>query len=114
TDASTRGRVPAHPVGRSHPAPTWLVIALGAGGVVAYQPAFFAGTAANGVAVGTAVALGSAPVLTGALDWALYRRFPGVWWLIATVIATAGVALLAFGSAGGGAAEASATAADPL
>jgi len=80
--------------------PGWLVIALGAAGVVAYQPAFFAGTAANGVAVGTVVALGSAPVLTGALDWVLYRRFPGVWWLVATAIATAGVALLGFGSAG--------------
>src|SRR5690606_27420091 len=61
-----------------------------------------AGTAANGVAVGTVVALGSAPVLTGALDWALYRRFPGAWWLVATVVATAGVVLLGAGSAAGG------------
>ena len=36
-----------------------------AAAVLAYQPAFFAGTAANGVAVGTVVALGSAPVITG-------------------------------------------------
>lgn len=90
-------------------APSWLVIALGAAGVVAYQPAFFAGTAANGVAVGTVVALGSAPVLTGALDWALFRRFPGVWWLLSTVIATSGVVILGLASSGDGAA-----AADPL
>lgn len=102
-DASAASAGSAHqPGAAAHRAPTWLVIALGAGGVVAYQPLFFAGTAANGVAVGTVVALGSAPVLTGALDWALYRRFPGAWWLVATVVATAGVVLLGAGSAAGG------------
>lgn len=72
-----------------------LAVLVGAAGVLAYQPAFFAGTAANGVAVGTVVALGSAPVLTGALDWAIRRRFPGRAWILATVLATAGVAILA-------------------
>src|SRR5690554_3959340 len=75
-------------------APTWLVIALGAVGVVAYQPAFFAGTSINGVAVGTIVALGSAPILTGGLEWAVTRAFPGVIWLVATAVATVGVVLL--------------------
>ena len=41
---------------------TWAVVGLGAGGTLAYQPLFFIGTGANGVAVGTVVALGSAPV----------------------------------------------------
>ena len=91
-----------------HPLPSWLVVAIGAAGVLAYQPAFFAGTAANGVAVGTVVALGSAPVLTGALDWALRRRYPGHRWLVATAIATAGVAILALATDSGTAA------ADPL
>lgn len=98
---------PGSPV---HRIPTWIVIALGVAGVVAYQPSFFAGTAANGVAVGTVVALGSAPVLTGALDWALSRRFPGTWWLAATVTATAGVGILGLASAG----EGGAVSADPL
>ncbi|TYL54138.1 EamA family transporter [Agromyces mariniharenae] len=75
--------------------PTWVIVGIGALGVLAYQPAFFAGTAANGVAVGTVVALGSAPVITGALDWMLRRRYPGHRWLVATAIATAGVAILA-------------------
>ncbi|MCK8609233.1 DMT family transporter [Agromyces sp. C10] len=73
----------------------WVAVVLGALGVLAYQPAFFAGTAANGVAVGTVVALGSAPVLTGVLDWVLRRRFPGRAWIVATALATAGVAILA-------------------
>lgn len=83
--------------------PVWLLVVIGAAGVLAYQPAFFAGTAANGVAVGTVVALGSAPVLTGVLDWVLQRRNPGARWLAATVIATAGVAILALASEPGGA-----------
>lgn len=82
----------------------WVTVAIGAVGVLAYQPAFFAGTAANGVAVGTVVALGSAPVLTGALDWALRRRFPGRVWVVATALATAGVAILAGASGAGPAA----------
>ena len=41
-----------------------------------YQPLFFLGTTRNGVAVGTVVALGSAPILAGLLEWALTRRMP--------------------------------------
>ncbi|MGR0319343.1 DMT family transporter [Agromyces sp. ZXT2-3] len=88
--------------------PAWVVVLIGAAGVLAYQPAFFAGTAANGVAIGTVVALGSAPVLTGVLDWVLRRRFPGPTWVLATALATVGVAVLASASGTGP------TAADPL
>lgn len=100
----------ARPGGRRFGMPfgAGVTVAVGAVGVLAYQPAFFAGTAANGVAVGTVVALGSAPVLTGALDWALRRRFPGRVWIAATVLATTGVAILA-GATGTGPA-----AVDPL
>ncbi|KAA9085361.1 DMT family transporter [Microbacterium radiodurans] len=66
-----------------------------------YQPLFFLGTARNGVAVGTVVALGSAPVLAGLLEWLLTRRRPTASWLLATGLATAGVVVLAV--AGGGA-----------
>jgi drug/metabolite transporter, DME family len=69
-------------------------VALGALGVLAYQPAFFLGTARNGVAVGTVVALGSAPVLTGLATWALGRGRPGRSWLVATALATTGVVVL--------------------
>ncbi|MBS3179742.1 MULTISPECIES: DMT family transporter [unclassified Pseudoclavibacter] len=71
------------------------LISLGALGVLLYQPLFFAGTAGSGVAVGTVLALGSAPVLTGLLQWALERRFPGLSWGVATAIAVLGVALIA-------------------
>lgn len=70
-----------------------------------YQPLFFLGTERNGVAVGTVVALGSAPILAGLLEWALTRRMPSATWMLATGLATVGVVLLGFGgeaSAGGG------------
>ncbi|WP_046529584.1 DMT family transporter [Cellulomonas sp. FA1] len=76
-------------------------VALGALGVLAYQPAFFAGTTRNGVAVGTVVALGSAPVVTGLLAWAVRRRRPPTSWLLATALATTGVAVLGLAPGGG-------------
>ncbi|WP_082462445.1 EamA family transporter [Agromyces sp. Leaf222] len=98
TPAARTGTRSTHAAAPRHPLAVALVVAVGALGVLAYQPAFFAGTAANGVAVGTVVALGSAPVLTGGLDWVLRRRFPGRRWLVATAIATIGVAVLAAAS----------------
>ncbi|TGY84456.1 DMT family transporter, partial [Cellulomonas shaoxiangyii] len=76
-------------------------VALGAAGVLAYQPAFFLGTARNGVAVGTVIALGSAPVVTGLLAWAVRRERPSGTWGVATGLATVGVAVLGLGSPGG-------------
>ncbi|WP_019180212.1 DMT family transporter [Microbacterium yannicii] len=65
--------------------------------IAVYQPLFFLGTARNGVAVGTVVALGSAPILAGLLEWALTRRMPSPTWMCATALATLGVVLLGFG-----------------
>ncbi|WP_221933536.1 DMT family transporter [Aeromicrobium piscarium] len=70
------------------------LMVVGAAGVLAYQPAFFLGTTSNGVAIGTVVALGSAPVMTGALEWLLTARPPSPVWFAATLIATVGVVLL--------------------
>ena len=76
---------------------TAAVVGLGALGVLAYQPAFFLGTTRNGVAVGTVVALGAAPVVTGLLAWLVRRERPGTWWAVATALATAGLAVLGLG-----------------
>jgi drug/metabolite transporter, DME family len=62
--------------------------------VATYQLAFFAAVADTGVAVGTIVALGSAPAFAGLFEWLLGRR-PERRWAIATALACAGVALLA-------------------
>jgi DME family drug/metabolite transporter len=73
---------------------------VAAGGVAVYQLSFFAAVKDTGVAVGTIVALGSAPTLAGAFEWALDRRVPSRAWALATALASAGVAMLAL--AGGG------------
>ena len=75
------------------------VLAAG-GGVAVYQTAFFAALAATGVTIGTVVAIGAAPVLTGALEWAVVRRRPGLRWVAATVPAALGVAVLGLGAGG--------------
>ena len=77
-------------------------VLAGAVGVAAYQASFFAAVADTGVAVGTIVALGSAPAITGALEWLLHGRRPPGRWTAATALACAGVVLLAL--AGGSAA----------
>jgi DME family drug/metabolite transporter len=78
----------------------WLILAGGVG-VALYQPAFFAGTARLGVALGTVVAIGSGPVFAGVIEWIWLRRSPGLIWAIATAVTIGGGALLVFaGDAG--------------
>ena len=75
----------------------WLIrgwTLVGALGVAAYQVFFFAGVANTGVAVGTAVGIGSAPIMAGALDWLISGQRPGRRWLAATFLAIAGCVLL--------------------
>src|SRR3954470_5691102 len=74
-------------------------LAVAAAAVAAYQLAFFAAVADTGVAVGTIVAIGSAPALAGGFEWALEGRRPERGWAIATALACAGVALLALAGA---------------
>lgn len=106
--AHRRGTVPPRP--RLTAAPLLLMVLTGLC-LALYQPLFFLGTARNGVAVGTVVALGSAPILAGVLEWSLTRRRPSGAWLIATALATVGVALLGIG---GGTDAAGSSGTDPL
>jgi DME family drug/metabolite transporter len=54
----------------------------------------FAAVARTGVAVGTIVGIGSAPVMAGILEWLLYRKRPRRRWLAATSLALVGCTLL--------------------
>jgi DME family drug/metabolite transporter len=76
-------------------------LVVGALGVAAYQLCFFAAVKDTGVAVGTVVALGSAPALAGLGGYLVGGRLPGRTWAVATALACTGVALLAL--SGGGA-----------
>lgn len=103
-----RRRRPA-PARRSTGARPWggvAVVALGALAVLAYQPAFFTGVQANGVAVGTVVALGAGPLVAGVLERLLTGRPWSRPWLVATGVAVVGLVLLGLpggpsGAAGG-------------
>jgi DME family drug/metabolite transporter len=104
--ASAAARPPALSLSRGGIRPLALM-ALTGFCLALYQPLFFLGTERNGVAVGTVVALGSAPILAGLLEWGLTRRVPSGTWMTATALATVGVVLLGFGgeaagSGGGG------------
>ena len=83
---------------RGVPAP--VLLAIGGLAVAAYQACFFLGVARTGVAVGTVVALGIAPLATGLLGMLLGERLT-TRWMVATAAALAGVALLVVGSSAG-------------
>jgi len=61
-----------------------------------YQLTFFAGVALTGIAVGTIVAIGSAPVFSGILGYLLLGEPLRPRWMIATVLAILGGTLLVF------------------
>ncbi len=65
-----------------------------------YQVCFFAGVAKTGVAVGTIVGIGSAPVAGGILGYLFRGERPGRNWFIATALAIIGCMFLVFSSGG--------------
>lgn len=79
----------------------WLPLLLAGTSMAAYNLAFFAGVRATGVAVGTAVALGSGPIWAGLIQALGGQRPPLRWWL-GTVLAVAGGVLMV-GAGGSGA-----------
>lgn len=99
-----RGELPALAVARralGRRGPYLLV--LGAAGVAAYQLCFFSAVARTGVAVGTVVTIGSAPVFTGLLVWLTHGGRPAGRWFAATAVAVAGCASLTLGGRHAGA-----------
>ena len=73
------------------------LVAVSAAGVALYQLTFFAAVDLTGVAVGTVVALGSAPVSTGLLARVVDGTALSGRWAACTALATTGVVLLVLG-----------------
>lgn len=97
-------------VGGSLRQPWWapgrrVATLVGMVSIAAYQVCFFAGVDRAGVAVGTVVGIGSAPVTTGLLGLLLRRERPEPGWTTATALAVAGAALLVGAGSGGGAVD---------
>lgn len=79
----------------------WRGIVLAGLCMGAYNLAFFAGVRAAGVAVGTAVALGSGPLWAGLLEATLARRRLRPLWWTGTALAVAGGMVMVAGNAAG-------------
>jgi DME family drug/metabolite transporter len=62
--------------------------------MVTYQLCFFGAVRRTGVAVGTVVALGTAPVLAGLLAWIFLKERPITAWFLATGLALTGCIFL--------------------
>lgn len=77
----------------------WTGVLLAGASMAAYNLAFFAGVRATGVAVGTAVALGSGPIWAGVLQ-ALAGQWPSARWWLGTALAVAGGVLMVGGGSG--------------
>jgi drug/metabolite transporter, DME family len=78
------------------------LIVLSGACVAAYQATFFAAVDDTGVAVGTVVAIGSAPVFTGVLARAFAGERFSRRWAGATALGCAGVCTLVLGGGSGG------------
>src|SRR3954454_3030610 len=89
-------RAPEAPAGWSR-----RVVLAGGLGVAGYQLSFFAAVADTGVAVGTVVALGSAPVFAGLASRITTNTRLDARWAACTALATAGVTLLVMSSGAG-------------
>ncbi|WP_347321143.1 EamA family transporter [Rossellomorea sp. RS05] len=59
-----------------------------------YQPFFFSAVSMTGIAIGTVIAIGSAPVIAGLLEWGIKRKVPQASWWASTALAIAGCILL--------------------
>ncbi len=59
-----------------------------------FQPFFFTAVAKAGVAIGTVVAIGSAPIFAGLIEWIVLKIRPAKVWWYSTILAIVGCQML--------------------
>ncbi|BAQ09686.1 putative transport protein [Bacillus sp. OxB-1] len=72
----------------------WKATILSALAMAIFQLCFFTSIRLTGVAIGTVVAIGSAPMFSGFIEWLFLKRRPTKVWVAATCLAIVGCALL--------------------
>lgn len=72
----------------------WRATLLAALAMAIFQYCFFTSVRLTGVAIGTVVAIGSAPMFSGIIEWLWLKRRPTKVWMIATALAIIGCVLL--------------------
>ena len=80
--------------------PVALAVAIAA--MAASQPLFFAGVERTGVAIGTVLTIGSGPIIAGLMARVVRGEPLSRRWVVATVVAVAGVLLLVTGGEAAG------------
>lgn len=73
---------------------SWTAVLLSAISMALFQPLFFSSVQLTGIAIGTVVAIGSAPVLAGMIEWLFLKKRPDRIWASATAMAIIGCILL--------------------
>lgn len=74
--------------------PAWLGVVVAGACMAAYNLTFFTGLRLTGIAVGTAVAIGSGPIWAGLIESVLSRRAPAAAWWTGTVLSVGGGTLM--------------------
>jgi len=59
-----------------------------------FQPLFFTSVRLTGIAIGTVVAIGSAPIFSGLIEWLFLKMRPSRSWALATAMSVFGCSLL--------------------
>ncbi|MBB4822854.1 DME family drug/metabolite transporter [Sporosarcina luteola] len=72
----------------------WKLTIIAGLAMALFQFCFFSSVRLTGVAIGTVVAIGSAPIFSGILEWVLLKKKPTKNWIIATVLSIIGCVLL--------------------
>ncbi|KGR76064.1 DMT family transporter [Ureibacillus sinduriensis] len=73
---------------------SWKWTILAALTIALFQSLFFTSVRFTGVALGTVITIGSSPVFSGLVEWAIWKRKPNRVWAIATALAIIGCVLL--------------------
>ena len=82
---------------------SWPILStmIAAIGMAAYQPLFFIAVSKIGIAIGTVVAVGSAPTIAGILSFFVRKERPEKIWYVATILASLGCLFLFAPGSGG-------------
>lgn len=72
----------------------WKATLLSALAMAIFQYCFFTSIRLTGIAIGTVVTIGSAPMFSGVIEWLIQKKRPTRMWLTATSLAIVGCVLL--------------------
>lgn len=78
----------------------WKPTIYAALSMAVFQYLFFSSVRLTGVAIGTVVTIGSAPIFSGIIEWLVIKRRPTRVWVVATLFAIVGCSLLFLNKSG--------------